>query len=67
VDSFRHLYPERVEYSWWSQRTNARARNVGWRLDYFWVHRSLLGRVRDAGIAMDVMGADHCPVWLEIN
>jgi exodeoxyribonuclease-3 len=67
VDSFRHLYPERVEYSWWSQRTNARARNVGWRLDYFWVHRNLLGRVRDAGIATEVMGADHCPVWLEIN
>lgn len=66
VDTFRHLYPDRVGYSWWSLRTNARARNVGWRLDYFYAHESLLPRVKDAGIATEVMGADHCPVWLEL-
>ncbi|MEY2341791.1 exodeoxyribonuclease III [Acidithiobacillus sp. IBUN Pt1247-S3] len=67
VDSFRHLYPEQVCYSWWSQRTAARERNIGWRLDYFWVHKSLLPRVRGAGIATEVFGSDHCPVWLEID
>ncbi len=68
VDTFRHLYPEAVgAYSYWDQRFNARARNVGWRIDYFFVHRSFLGRVRDAGISPEVMGSDHCPVWLEIE
>ncbi|MBU2720021.1 exodeoxyribonuclease III, partial [Acidithiobacillus ferridurans] len=56
-----------VEYSWWSQRTNARARNIGWRLDYFWIHENLLPRLRGAGIATDVTGSDHCPVWLELD
>ena len=67
VDSFRHLHPGAVEYSWWSQRTNARARNIGWRLDYFWIHESLLPRLRGAGIATEVTGSDHCPVWLELD
>ena len=67
VDSFRYLHPETQSFSWWSQRTAARARNVGWRLDYFWVHRSLLPRVRAAGIATEVLGSDHCPVWLDID
>ncbi|WP_308389581.1 exodeoxyribonuclease III [Acidithiobacillus sp. AMEEHan] len=67
VDSFRYLHPETQRYSWWSQRTAARERNVGWRLDYFWVHRSLLPRLRGAGIATEVQGSDHCPVWLEID
>lgn len=68
VDSFRHLYPDTPQaYSWWSFRAAARSRNVGWRLDYFFVHRSLLDRVQDAGIAAGVTGADHCPVWLELG
>jgi exodeoxyribonuclease III len=67
IDSFRHLYPEQREaYSWWSMRTRARERNIGWRLDYFFVHQSLMGRVKGAGIASGVTGADHCPIWLEI-
>ncbi len=66
VDSFRHLHPDEARYSWWSQRTDARSRDIGWRLDYFWVHQSLLPRLRAAGIATEVMGSDHCPVWLEI-
>ncbi|MGE4531226.1 MAG: exodeoxyribonuclease III [Acidithiobacillus sp.] len=67
IDSFRYLYPDRVSYSWWSQRSDARTRNIGWRLDYFWIHQSLLPRLRDAGIATEVTGSDHCPVWLEIT
>ncbi len=68
VDSFRQLHPDaREAYSWWSMRTRARDRNIGWRLDYFFVHESLMPRVKSAGIASDVLGADHCPVWLEIE
>ncbi len=66
VDAFRYLYPNAQTYSWWSRRTAARDRNVGWRLDYFWVHASFLDRVRGSGIATEVTGSDHCPVWLEI-
>jgi exodeoxyribonuclease-3 len=68
VDSFRHLNPDlRDAYSWWSMRTGARTRNVGWRLDYFFVHQSLVPRIKAAGISADVTGADHCPVWLELK
>ncbi|MGC9238198.1 MAG: exodeoxyribonuclease III [Acidithiobacillus sp.] len=67
VDSFRHLHPEARTYSWWSLRSGARERDVGWRLDYFWVHESLLGRLKGAGIATEVRGADHCPVWLDLD
>jgi exodeoxyribonuclease III len=67
VDSFRHIFPNtREAYSWWSFRADARARNIGWRLDYFFVHSSMLQRVMGAGIAPGVTGADHCPVWLDL-
>jgi exodeoxyribonuclease III len=64
VDTFRHLYPDTVKYSWWSYRTGARAKNVGWRLDYFLVSQRLLPKVSDSLIRNDVMGSDHCPVQL---
>lgn len=68
VDVFRHLHPDaRDAYTWWSLRTNARARNVGWRIDYFFVHQRCLPRIKAAGIAADVMGADHCPHWIEVH
>jgi exodeoxyribonuclease-3 len=67
-DSFRYLHPDEPDaYSWWTMRTNARERNLGWRLDYFFVHQSLLPRITAAGIAADVNGADHCPVWLDLS
>ena len=67
VDSFRHFYPDQREaYTWWSMRTRARERNIGWRLDYFFVHKSLMGLVKGAGIESGVTGSDHCPIWLEI-
>ncbi len=68
VDTFRHLHPDaRDAYSWWSYRGGARARNVGWRIDYFGVSESLLPRVKDASIHADVMGSDHCPVSLILS
>ena len=67
TDSFRHLYPDTVRYSWWSYRFNARANNVGWRIDYFLVSDRLADRISEADILNDVMGSDHCPVLLEIK
>ncbi len=64
VDIYRHLYPQRVQYTWWTYRMNARARNVGWRLDYFLVSPGLVERIQDVVILEDVPGSDHCPVAL---
>ncbi|MBQ2690014.1 MAG: exodeoxyribonuclease III [Solobacterium sp.] len=63
-DTFRTLYPNAVQYSWWSYRFNARKNNAGWRIDYFVVSERLMDRVRDAMIYSDVTGSDHCPVGL---
>lgn len=66
VDVFRHLHPDAVEYTWWTYRLDARARNIGWRIDYFLVAEELMSRVDDARIRTDTMGSDHCPIelWL---
>ena len=64
ADSFRSLYPEKVQYSWWSYRMKARERGVGWRIDYFLVSQRLMNRVKDALILDEVYGSDHCPVAL---
>jgi exodeoxyribonuclease-3 len=66
VDVFRRLYPEREQYTWWTYRSNARARNVGWRLDYYLVSESLVERVQDVEVYDEVLGSDHCPVGLTI-
>ncbi len=65
VDTFRHFYPEEVKYSWWSARFNSRAKNVGWRIDYFLVSPTMTAQLKDAFILNDVMGSDHCPVGIE--
>ena len=67
TDTFRYLYPD-VEgiYSWWSYRFSARAKNAGWRIDYFCVSDCLKDKVEDAKILTDVMGSDHCPIELDI-
>ena len=68
ADSFRTLYPDLTgAYSWWSYRSNARANNTGWRIDYFVVSRRLMEKVKDAFIEDTVMGSDHCPVGLELD
>lgn len=65
IDTFRHFYPEQEQiYSWWSYRFSARAKNAGWRIDYFVVSDALKDRLENAMIYTDVMGSDHCPVGL---
>ena len=67
TDSFRFLHPDEIAYSWWSYRFNARARNAGWRIDYFMVDDTIKDRIKDARIHSDIFGSDHCPVSLEID
>jgi exodeoxyribonuclease-3 len=68
VDSFRQLYPDKTDaYSWWSYRFSARAKNVGWRIDYFVVSQRLANKIREATIHPDIMGSDHCPVGLDLD
>lgn len=67
VDTFRHFHPEPKRYSWWSYRSGARARNVGWRIDYFYVNAEAMHRVKNADIRDDIMGSDHCPATLTIT
>ena len=67
IDTFRYFYPDlEGVYSWWSYRFSARAKNAGWRIDYFCVSQSLKDRLKDAKILTDVMGSDHCPVELDL-
>ncbi|NJN36241.1 MAG: exodeoxyribonuclease III, partial [Nitrospiraceae bacterium] len=67
IDIFRHLNPDRRDcYSWWASLGGARARNIGWRLDYFFISPDLLPRVAAAEIHADVLGSDHCPVSLTL-
>jgi exodeoxyribonuclease-3 len=66
-DTFRSLYPEKVEYSWWSYMFQARQKNVGWRIDYFVVSSRILDKVKEAKIHTEIMGSDHCPVSIEID
>lgn len=66
-DTYRTLYPNKVEYSWWSYMMKAREKNVGWRIDYFVVSDRLMDKVRDSYILTDVMGSDHCPVGLILD
>lgn len=67
VDTYRKIYPDRVQYTYWSMRFRAREKNLGWRIDYFLVSERLLPRVRDAFILDQVMGSDHCPVGIELE
>ena len=68
TDTFRALHPDKTgAYSWWSYRGGARARNAGWRIDYFLVSDRIAGRVKNAYICPDIMGSDHCPVGLELE
>lgn len=66
-DTFRTLYPDEVKYSWWSYMGGARAKNIGWRIDYFVVSDRLMPRVKDSFILNEVMGSDHCPVGIIVE
>ncbi|QOI97754.1 MAG: exodeoxyribonuclease III [Flammeovirgaceae bacterium] len=67
VDTFRHFHPEAVKYTYWNYMFNARARNVGWRIDYFLVSKELLPSVKQAMIYNEYFGSDHCPVGLRVE
>lgn len=67
VDTFRELYPDEVKYSWWSYMFSARQKNVGWRIDYFLISKSLKPNLKDAFILNEIIGSDHCPVGVEME
>jgi exodeoxyribonuclease-3 len=67
VDTFRMFNHESEQYTWWDLVTRARERNVGWRIDYFFVSENFKQNVRDAFILPDVMGSDHCPIGIEVT
>ena len=67
IDSFRYLHPNDVRYTWWSHWGHARENNVGWRIDYFFVSKSLLPKLKSAEIYEEVLGSDHCPVSIELE
>ena len=66
-DSYRTLYPDKVEYSWWSYRFHAREKNAGWRIDYWLVDPRLWDKVEDSKILTDIYGSDHCPIELDLK
>ncbi len=67
IDTFRQFHPTKVEYSWWDVKTRSRERNVGWRIDYFWVSKNIFDKVEKAFILGEVEGSDHAPVGLTLG
>jgi exodeoxyribonuclease-3 len=67
IDTFRQLNREPNQYTWWDLKSGARARNVGWRIDYFFVSGNLLSSVSSAFISPEVMGSDHCPIGITLK
>ncbi len=67
VDTFRHFNKEPEQYTWWDLKSRARERNIGWRIDYFFVNKAFIPNVKKAFIMQDVMGSDHCPIGIEIE
>jgi len=67
IDTFRHFTKDGGHYSWWDYYTGARARDVGWRIDYFFITENLLPKLKKAYILKDVMGSDHCPIGIELK
>lgn len=67
IDVFRYLYPDKVQYSWWSYRMQAREKNVGWRIDYFYATKNLIDGILDCVIIDSVTGSDHCPIGIYLK
>ncbi len=67
IDTFRALHPDERRYTWWSFRSGARARNIGWRIDYFFISKSLLPHLKSAEIYDQITGSDHCPISIELE
>jgi exodeoxyribonuclease-3 len=66
IDSFREFNSEAEQYSWWSYRANSRNKNLGWRIDYHMISKSLKSQLSNAGIMQNVYHSDHCPIWIEL-
>jgi len=67
IDTFRKLHHTTVQYSWWDMKTRARDRNVGWRLDYFFVNKEIIEKIKSSDIRDDIPGSDHAPITLELE
>ena len=67
IDTYRYMYPEKIEYSWWSYMRQARSKNIGWRIDYFITSDKIKDKIEDAKIHTEIMGSDHCPIELDIK
>lgn len=67
IDSFRYLYPNKIAYSYWSYRYNARVNKIGWRIDYFLIDKVILKHLKEAGVYSDILGSDHCPVGVKLD
>jgi exodeoxyribonuclease-3 len=67
IDTYRFLYKDKVQYTYWNQQFNSRQRNVGWRIDYFLVSKKFIHKIKDSFILDDIMGSDHCPVGITIT
>ncbi len=67
IDTYRYQNPDKVAYTWWTYFAQARARNIGWRLDYFVISEKLLLKLKESAIYSEIMGSDHCPIGLEMN
>lgn len=67
IDTFRYLHPDEIKYSWWSYMFKARAKNVGWRIDYFVVSERIKDKIKTAEIHNEILGSDHCPVSIELD
>ncbi|MBD3270398.1 exodeoxyribonuclease III [Candidatus Peregrinibacteria bacterium] len=67
IDTYRHFHPNEIKYTWWDQKTKSRERNVGWRIDYFFVQPTLKQNLISAEIHDQILGSDHCPISLEIE
>lgn len=67
IDTYRWLHPQEIGYSWWSPRSGARKRNIGWRIDYFFVSDNLKNQIKKAFILPEVQGSDHCPIGIELS
>ena len=67
IDTFRYFHPQKIKYTWWTYRANARPKNIGWRIDYFCVSKKFIKNVQNSYIMNEVMGSDHCPIGLKVK
>lgn len=67
IDTFRYFYPDTIKYTWWSYMAQARAKNIGWRIDYFLASKKIISQLRDASIYDEITGSDHCPISLTVT